>query len=95
MFERFTDRSRRVMAMANVEACRRGYDIIDAPHILLVLIIEGHGVGACFLKESSVGLARLRTEIELGLNAPVSNPKSERLPQTRGQMPAQSQAQQI
>jgi Clp amino terminal domain, pathogenicity island component len=40
MFEAFTDRSRRLIAMANLEAIRRGYSTIDTEHILLALAVE-------------------------------------------------------
>ena len=50
MFERFTDRARKVMALANQEAQRFNHEYIGTEHILLGLIKEGSGVGATVLK---------------------------------------------
>jgi ATP-dependent Clp protease ATP-binding subunit ClpC len=50
MFERFTDRSRKVMALANQEAIRHGHPVIDTEHILLGLVKEGTGLSAKVLK---------------------------------------------
>ena len=46
MFERFTDRARKVMALANQEAQRFNHEYIGTEHILLGLVKEGSGVGA-------------------------------------------------
>ena len=46
MFERFTDRSRKVLALANQEAQRFNHEYIGTEHILLGLVKEGSGVGA-------------------------------------------------
>jgi ATP-dependent Clp protease ATP-binding subunit ClpC len=45
MFERFTDRARKVMALANQEAQRFNHEYIGTEHILLGLVKEGSGVG--------------------------------------------------
>ncbi|KKK80802.1 hypothetical protein LCGC14_2819880, partial [marine sediment metagenome] len=50
MFERFTDRARKVMALANQEAQRFNHEYIGTEHILLGLVKEGSGVGANVLK---------------------------------------------
>ena len=50
MFERFTDRARKVMALANQEAQRFNHEYIGTEHILLGLVKEGSGVGATVLK---------------------------------------------
>ena len=63
MFERFTDRCRKVMALANQEAHRLSHDCIGTEHILLGLIKEGSGVGANVLKNLGVDLAEIRTEV--------------------------------
>ncbi len=50
MFERFTDRATKVMALANREAQRFKHECIGTEHILLGLVKEGSGVGANVLK---------------------------------------------
>ena len=57
MFERFTDRARKVMALANQEAQRFNHEYIGTEHILLGLVKEGSGVGATVLGRSRVGAA--------------------------------------
>ena len=46
MYERFTDRARKVMQLANQEAQRLNYEYIGTEHILLGLAKEGDGVAA-------------------------------------------------
>ncbi|MDY6913594.1 MAG: ATP-dependent Clp protease ATP-binding subunit [Planctomycetota bacterium] len=64
MFERFTERARKVMALAHQEAQRFNHDNIGTEHILLGLIKEGSGVGANVLKNLSVDLQKVRMEVE-------------------------------
>ncbi len=64
MFERFTDRARKVMALANQEAQRFNHEYIGTEHILLGLVKEGSGVGANVLKALSVDLRKVRLEVE-------------------------------
>jgi hypothetical protein len=64
MFERFTDRSRKVMALANQEAQRFNHEYIGTEHILLGLLKEGSGVGANVLKNLDVDLRKVRLEVE-------------------------------
>ena len=64
MFERFTDRARKVMALANQEAQRFNHEYIGTEHILLGLVKEGSGVGANVLKNLDVDIKKLRLEIE-------------------------------
>jgi ATP-dependent Clp protease ATP-binding subunit ClpA len=66
MFERFTDRARKVMALANQEAQRYNHECIDTEHILLGFIREGSGVGATVLRNLNVDmdLKKLRREVE-------------------------------
>jgi len=63
MFERFTDRARKVMALANQEAQRFNQDYIVTEHILLGLVKEGSGVGATVLKNLDVDIKKLRLEV--------------------------------
>jgi len=64
MYERFTDRARKVMLLANHEAERFNHEYIAPEHILLGLVKEGSGVAACVLKNLGVDLRRIRLEVE-------------------------------
>jgi ATP-dependent Clp protease ATP-binding subunit ClpC len=64
MFERFTDRARKVMALANQEAQRFNHEYIGTEHILLGLVKEGSGTGAKVLNYLGVDIERLRLEVE-------------------------------
>ena len=64
MYERFTDRARKVMHLADDEARRFGHDSVGPEHILLGLVKEGSGVAANVLKNLGVDLQRGRLEVE-------------------------------
>jgi ATP-dependent Clp protease ATP-binding subunit ClpC len=64
MFERFTDRARKVMQLANREAKRLNHEYIGTEHLLLGLVKEGRGVGAHLLKNLEIDLPKIRLEIE-------------------------------
>ena len=64
MYERFTDRARKVMQLANHEAQRFNHEYIGPEHILLGLVKEGDGVAACVLQDLDVDLRRIRLEVE-------------------------------
>jgi len=64
MFERFTDRARKAMALANQEAQRFNHKYIGTEHILLGLAKEGTGLAAMVLKGFDVDLRKVRLEIE-------------------------------
>jgi ATP-dependent Clp protease ATP-binding subunit ClpA len=63
MFERFTDRARRVVVLAQAEARLLQHDYIGTEHILLGLIQEGDGVAAQALDALGVELETVRSEI--------------------------------
>jgi ATP-dependent Clp protease ATP-binding subunit ClpC len=63
MYERFTDRARKVMQLANQEARSLCHDFIGTEHILLGLIKEGSGVAANVLKNLDIDPARVRQEV--------------------------------
>lgn len=63
MFERFTDRARKVMALANQEAQSFNHNYIGTEHILLGLLKEGYGVGANSLKNLGINLEKAREEV--------------------------------
>jgi len=64
MFDRFTDRARKVMGLAKGEAERMHHGAIGTEHILLGLILEGTGVAANVLKSLKVDLKRVRGDVE-------------------------------
>ncbi|MDF1665502.1 MAG: ATP-dependent Clp protease ATP-binding subunit [Planctomycetota bacterium] len=64
MFDRFTDRARKVMGLARQEAQRFNHEYIGTEHILLGLIQEGSGVAANVLRNLDVDLEKIRREIE-------------------------------
>jgi hypothetical protein len=64
MFERFTDRARKVIALANQEAHRLKHEYIRTEHILLGLVKEGSGIGATVLKNSGIEYNKVKAEIE-------------------------------
>ena len=64
MFERFTDRARRVVVLAQEESRLLGHNFIGTEHILLGLIQEGDGVAAQVLEELKISLEAVRTRVE-------------------------------
>ncbi|MHB1851636.1 MAG: Clp protease N-terminal domain-containing protein, partial [Acidimicrobiales bacterium] len=81
VFERFTDRSRRVLVLAQEEARLLGHSFIGTEHILLGLIHEGDGVAAKALEALEIHSEAVRREVEktVGLvgpsgQAPVGSP---------------------
>jgi ATP-dependent Clp protease ATP-binding subunit ClpA len=64
MFERFTDRARRVVVLAQQEAIRLDHNYIGTEHLLLGLIREGEGVAARALESLGVGLDAAREQVE-------------------------------
>lgn len=63
VFERFTDRARKVMALANQECRILNHEIIGTEHILLGLIKEGGGVAAYSLKNLGIDLRAVRLAV--------------------------------
>jgi len=64
MFDRFTDRARKVMALSRQEAERLSHDYIGTEHILLGLAKEGSGVAANVLGMLGADAGKLFTEVE-------------------------------
>ena len=64
MFERFTDRARRVVVLAQDEARRLDHNYIGTEHILLGLIHEGQGVAARALTSLGISLEAVRQQVE-------------------------------
>src|SRR5690242_21353543 len=82
MYERFTDRARKVMQLANQEAQRFNHEYIGTEHILLGLVREGSGVAANVGKDLDIDLCKIRLEVEkIGQAAPDVVPMA-KLPRT-------------
>ncbi|MEZ0234906.1 MAG: Clp protease N-terminal domain-containing protein, partial [Actinomycetota bacterium] len=64
MFERFTDRARRVVVLAQEEARMLNHNYIGTEHILLGLIHEGEGVAAKALESLNISLEAVRQQVE-------------------------------
>jgi ATP-dependent Clp protease ATP-binding subunit ClpC len=64
MFDRFTDRAKKVMNLARQEAQRFNHEYLGTEHILLGLVQEGSGVAANVLKNMGIDLNKIRTEVE-------------------------------
>jgi ATP-dependent Clp protease ATP-binding subunit ClpA len=64
MFERFTDRARRVIVLAQEEARLLNHDYIGTEHLLLGLIHEGEGVAALALESLGIRLEAVRSQVE-------------------------------
>ncbi|MGB3955700.1 MAG: ATP-dependent Clp protease ATP-binding subunit [Brooklawnia sp.] len=64
MFERFTDRARRVVVLAQDEAKMLNHNYIGTEHILLGLIHEGEGVAAKALEQMGISLEAVRAQVE-------------------------------
>jgi ATP-dependent Clp protease ATP-binding subunit ClpC len=64
MFDRFTDRAKKVMNLARQEAQRFNHEYLGTEHVLLGLVQEGSGVAASVLRNMEVDLAKIRTEVE-------------------------------
>jgi len=82
MYERFTDRARKVMQLANQEAQRFNHEYIGTEHLLLGLIKEGSGVAANVLKNLDVDLRKIRLEVEKLVQSGPDMVTMGKLPQT-------------
>ena len=82
MYERFTDRARKVMQLANQEAQRFNHEYIGTEHVLLGLVKEGSGVAANVLKNLDVDLRKIRLEVEKIVQSGPDMVTMGKLPQT-------------
>ena len=74
MFERFTDRARRVVVLAQEEARMLNHNYIGTEHILLGLIHEGKGVAAKSLESLGISLEAVRSQVEELIGRGTSGP---------------------
>lgn len=84
MYERFTDRARKVMQLSNQEAQRFGHEYIGTEHVLIGLVKEGSGVASNVLKNLGADLATIRQQVENIVQGPTEDftPTMGKLPQT-------------
>jgi len=82
MFERFTDRARRVVVESQHEARALGHDSIGTEHLLLGLISEGHGVGAKALESLGINGEDLRGRVQAMIERGEQSPPSGHIPFT-------------
>jgi ATP-dependent Clp protease ATP-binding subunit ClpC len=69
MFERFTERARKVIILAREEAIRLGHNFVGTEHLLLGLIREGDGLAVAILKKLNVNISAVKAEIEKVVSA--------------------------
>src|ERR671924_2200919 len=91
MFERFTDRARRVVVLAQGEARQLGHNYIGTEHILLGLIREGEGVAAQVLQKLGADLNRVRQTV-IQLLSGYTGGKGEQVSAGGGEQSGQSSA---
>ena len=91
MFERFTDRARRVVVLAQEEARLLNHNYIGTEHILLGLIHEGEGVAAKALESLGISLEAVRNQVEEIIGQGGSSP-SGHIPFTRAPRRSSSSA---
>ncbi|MDR7417700.1 MAG: ATP-dependent Clp protease ATP-binding subunit [Armatimonadota bacterium] len=77
MFERFTERARRVIILAQEEAKRLNHSAVGTEHILLGIIREGEGVASKVLESLNISPERVRAEIEGAIGRGERSPHEE------------------
>ncbi|HEY7328384.1 MAG TPA: Clp protease N-terminal domain-containing protein [Gemmataceae bacterium] len=82
MYERFTDRARKVLQLANQEARRFNHEYVGTEHILLGLIEESSGVAAKVLKNLDIDLRKIRLDVEKIVQSGHNKVTWSKLPQT-------------
>ena len=84
MYERFTDRSRRVMQLAQQESHRLNHEYVGVEHIIVALAKEGCGVAACALRDCGIDVGFVRRQLEKAgqVAGPETVTKMDKLPLT-------------
>ena len=82
MFERFTDRARRVVVLAQEEARLLNHDWIGTEHLLLGLISEGEGVAAQVLTRLGISIEAVRAKVESIIGEGLTEPPRGHIPFT-------------
>ena len=88
MWQKFTERARRVILLAQEEASKMNSDYVGTEHLLLGLLLEDGGVASVVLQQMNVSLSRVRAQIEKEIetdveefvyNEPILTPKAKRV----------------
>jgi ATP-dependent Clp protease ATP-binding subunit ClpC len=82
MFERFTDRARRVIVLAQEEARLLNHNYLGTEHILLGLIHEGEGVAAKALESMNISLEAVRAQVQDIIGEGQQSPSGSHIPFT-------------
>ena len=82
MFERFTDRARKVMSLAKQEAHHHNHKNVCTEHILLGLLKEGKGFGPHVLCDLGVDMKQLRAEVKSRMHGEPAEGEPDTLPLT-------------
>ena len=82
MYEKFSDRARKVRQLANQDAQRRNHEYVGTEHILMALVKEGSGVASVILKNLDIDFCKVRLEIERLVQEGPPMITLEKLPQT-------------
>lgn len=82
MYDKFTDRARKIMQLANQEAQRFNHEFIGTEHIILGMVKEGTGVAAHVFKERGIDLRKIRLEVEKAIRPGPDMVTMGKLPQT-------------
>ena len=77
MFERFTERARRIIILAQEEAKRLNHSAVGTEHILLGVVREGEGVASKVLESLNISPERVRAEIESAIGRGERSPQEE------------------
>ncbi len=77
MFEKFTERARKVVYLAQQEAARLGHNVVGTEHLLLGLVAEGEGIAAKTLEGMGIGMDKIRHEVERIIGSGQTNPFGE------------------
>ena len=80
MFERFTDRARRVVVQSQDEARTLHHDHVGPEHVLLGLVHEGSGLAAKALESLGIGLETVRQRLEAAVGGGDQAPSAEPIP---------------
>ena len=64
MFEKFTERGRKVIIYAREEAEKRQNDYLGTEHLLLALLREEEGISAAIIKKMGISIEEVRMEVE-------------------------------
>jgi ATP-dependent Clp protease ATP-binding subunit ClpC len=82
MYERFTNRARKVMQQANRQAQRFNHEYIGTEHILLGIVEEGSGSAVAILENLQIELPKVAQEVESTIRSGADMMSRGRLPQT-------------